>query len=145
MRLPAIELAAARLLAGRAAESVLTHTTPTDVLENAQRAGQLWVVLADDVPVGFALVELIGWNEVHLEEIDVHPEHGRRGLLWIGRGVPDHQLEGGVVNLADAELESGEQMPACLDPARPSQRDESADLDGRYSIALSSATRVRHT
>jgi GNAT superfamily N-acetyltransferase len=79
-RLPAIELAAARLLAGRAPESVLAETTPPDVLENAQREGHLWVVLADDVPVGFAHVELIGGDGVHLAEIDVHPEHGRRGL-----------------------------------------------------------------
>jgi GNAT superfamily N-acetyltransferase len=36
--------------------------------------------LADDVPVGFAHVELIERDAVHLEEIDVHPDHGRRGL-----------------------------------------------------------------
>ena len=58
-RLPAIELAAARLLVGRAPESVLTETTSLDVLESAQRAGRLWVALADDVPVGFAHVEVI--------------------------------------------------------------------------------------
>jgi N-acetylglutamate synthase-like GNAT family acetyltransferase len=33
-----------------------------------------------DVPVGFAHLELIDRDGVHLEEIDVHPEHGRRGL-----------------------------------------------------------------
>jgi GNAT superfamily N-acetyltransferase len=79
-RLAAIELAAARLLAGHAPESVLNETTSLEVLEEAQRAGHLWVAVADDVPVGFAHVELIEPDAVHLEEIDVHPCHGRRGL-----------------------------------------------------------------
>ena len=50
-RLPAIELAAARL-AGHAPESVLKETTGSDVFLKAQRDGQLWVALADVVPVG---------------------------------------------------------------------------------------------
>ena len=80
LRLSAIELAAARLLEGHAPESVLNETTSLDVLKQAQRDGRLWVALADDVPVGFAHVEVIEPEAVHLEEIDVHPEHGRRGL-----------------------------------------------------------------
>jgi hypothetical protein len=62
--------------------------------------------------------------------------YGRRGPLWISRGVSDHQLEwssddpAGVIDLANGQLESGEQVLACLDPARPSQRNESANLDG---------------
>jgi N-acetylglutamate synthase-like GNAT family acetyltransferase len=59
---------------------VLTETTSQNVLEDAQRDGHLWVVLADDVPVGFAHVEIIERGAAHLAEIDVHPEHGRRGL-----------------------------------------------------------------
>ena len=78
--LAAIELAAARLLAGYAPESILNETTSLDVLKQAQREGHLWVALADDVPVGFAHVELIERDAVHLEEIDVHPDHGRHGL-----------------------------------------------------------------
>jgi GNAT superfamily N-acetyltransferase len=78
--LPSIELAAARLLAGHAPESVLAETTSQDVLTDAQRQGRLWVALANDVPVGFAHVEVIEPTVAHLEEIDVHPEHGRRGL-----------------------------------------------------------------
>src|ERR1044071_1025216 len=77
-RLPAIELAAARLLEGHAPESVLNETTRPDVLEEAQRLGRLWVALNDDLPVGFAHVEVIERGDAHLEEIDVHPEHGRR-------------------------------------------------------------------
>ena len=79
-RLSAIELAAARLLEGHAPESVLNETTSLDVLKRAQREERLWVALADDVPVGFAHVEMFEPNTVHLEEIDVLPDHGRRGL-----------------------------------------------------------------
>jgi GNAT superfamily N-acetyltransferase len=79
-RLAAIELAAARLLVGHAPESVLNETTSLDLLEQAQREGHLWVALADDVPVGFAHVELVECDAVHLEEIDVHPDHSRSGL-----------------------------------------------------------------
>ena len=78
--LPAIELAAATLLAGHAPESVLTETTDHEVLKAAQTHGHLWVALADDVPVGFAHVEVLEPSVVHLEEVDVHPAHGRRGL-----------------------------------------------------------------
>jgi GNAT superfamily N-acetyltransferase len=79
-RLPAIELAAARLLAGHAPESVLTETTAPHVLQEAQRLGRLWVALADGVAVGFAHVEVIERDAAHLEEIDVDPAHGRQGL-----------------------------------------------------------------
>src|SRR4029077_16584665 len=78
--LPAIELAAARLLAGHAPESVLNETTSPVVLKRALEEGRLWVALADDRPVGFAHVEVIEHNAAHLEEIDVDPAHGRHGL-----------------------------------------------------------------
>jgi GNAT superfamily N-acetyltransferase len=79
-RLPAIELAAARLLAGHAPDAVLNETTNPIVLKNALHEGRLWVALADDVAVGFAHVEVIERETAHLEEIDVDPEHGRKGL-----------------------------------------------------------------
>src|SRR5262245_14046815 len=78
--LAAIELAAARLLIGHAPESVLKETTSQDVLGKAQRDGHLWVALADDAPVGFAHVVVLEPNAAHLQELDVCPEHGRRGL-----------------------------------------------------------------
>jgi GNAT superfamily N-acetyltransferase len=78
--LPAIELAAARLLAGHAPDSILNETTSPENLLAAQRNGHLWVARADDVPVGFAHVEVLEPAVAHLEEIDVHPDHGRRGL-----------------------------------------------------------------
>jgi hypothetical protein len=42
-RLPAIELAAARLLVGHAPESVLNETTDWGTLQKAQQQGRLWV------------------------------------------------------------------------------------------------------
>lgn len=77
--LPQIELAAARLLAGHAPASVLLETTSHEILKRAQGEGRLSVALADDVPVGFAHVDVLDADTVHLEEIDVHPQHGRRG------------------------------------------------------------------
>jgi putative acetyltransferase len=78
--LPAIELAAARMLVGHAPESVLAEVTSQQGLKRAQGLGQLWVALADDVPIGLAHVEILEPGSAHLEEIDVHPDHGRRGL-----------------------------------------------------------------
>ena len=78
--LPAIELAAARLLSGHAPESVLSEATSQEDFEHALRQGHLWVALVEDVPVGFAQVKVLEPTVAHLDEIDVHPEHGRRGL-----------------------------------------------------------------
>jgi GNAT superfamily N-acetyltransferase len=78
--LPAIELAAARLLEGHAPESVLTETTSHEELRDAQRLGRLWVALLDDQPRGFAHVKILEMGHAHLAETDVHPDHGRRGL-----------------------------------------------------------------
>jgi putative acetyltransferase len=78
--LRSIELAAARLLEGHAPESVLTEATSEEVLERVQKLGQLWVALAGELPVGFAHVEIFEPGSAHLDEIDVHPDHGRRGV-----------------------------------------------------------------
>jgi GNAT superfamily N-acetyltransferase len=78
--LPAIELAAATLLAGHAPASVLAETTSVDSLYAAQRGGMLWVARANGHPVGFAYVTRLESTTAHLAEIDVHPDHSRRGL-----------------------------------------------------------------
>jgi putative acetyltransferase len=78
--LPTIELAAATALAGHAPASVLAETTSQAELEDAQQRGYLWVARADNVPVGFVHVKVLEPGIAHLEEIDVHPEHGRRGI-----------------------------------------------------------------
>jgi GNAT superfamily N-acetyltransferase len=78
--LPAIELAAVRLLHGHAPESVLNATTGPAAFAEAARHGRLWVALAGNTPVGFALVKMLAEDLPHLDELDVAPAHGRRGL-----------------------------------------------------------------
>lgn len=78
--LPAIELAAAQLLRGHAPDSVLAETTDERTFADAARDGRLWVASTECVPVGFALVKMLADDLLHLEEIDVDPSHGRRGL-----------------------------------------------------------------
>ena len=97
-----IEIAAAQLLRGHAPESVLSETTDEHELREAQAARRLWVACANDTPVGFALVEMLADDLPHLEEIDVDPQHGRRGLgtalvrtvcEWVSRsGCPEITL-----------------------------------------------------
>lgn len=58
----------------------LDATTPRPDLEAACADGRLWVATIDDGAIaGFALVRHLD-GAPHLEEIDVHPAHGRRGL-----------------------------------------------------------------
>ncbi len=78
--LGAIELAAATLLRGHAPDSALTEVFDASEFGAAQVGGRLWVALEGDTPVGFALVDLLASDLPHLEEVDVHPEHGRRGV-----------------------------------------------------------------
>lgn len=78
--LPGIEHAAARLLGDYLGESELLDTTSPDVLAAALQRGHLWVARAGGVPVGFAHVVVLEPTTVHLEELDVRPEYGRRGL-----------------------------------------------------------------
>jgi GNAT superfamily N-acetyltransferase len=59
---------------------VLDEVTDEETFLDAQTSGRLWVALADDAPVGFALVEMLGAHTAHLDEMDVDPHHGRRGL-----------------------------------------------------------------
>ncbi len=61
-------------------EELYDLTTPVETFEAAQRLGRLWVATASGgAPVGFALVdELAGY--AHLDELDVLPDHGRRGI-----------------------------------------------------------------
>ncbi|CAG0931158.1 amino-acid N-acetyltransferase [Thermoflexales bacterium] len=54
--------------------------TPIESLRAGVKAQRLWVA-ADEAeqPVGFALGGVVGDN-AHLDELDVHPAHGQRGL-----------------------------------------------------------------
>jgi len=78
--LAGIELAAATMLKGHAPASVLEESTPRAKLVRAQEEGRLWIALFEEAPVGFALVERLAEDLPHLQEMDVIPDHGRRGL-----------------------------------------------------------------
>ncbi len=78
--LPAIERAAATRFGDSLPQSVLSHVTAADTLAAAQRSGLLWVALASaGDPIGFAVASVCG-RRVHLDELDVLPEHGRKGV-----------------------------------------------------------------
>ncbi|MFK7896946.1 MAG: GNAT family N-acetyltransferase [Myxococcota bacterium] len=80
--LPAIERSAASLFpAGFLPSGAEQETLPAAVLHEAQAEGRLFVARerADGGVVGFALVEAID-GVGHLEEIDVDPAWGRRGI-----------------------------------------------------------------
>jgi len=96
--LAAIEKAAAVRFSEIGKYDSVSVTTPVEVLEARQAAGRLWVAVgAADRPVGFAFVTVLDGN-AHLEELNVLPAHGRRGLgtmltvhvcRWaIRRGLP---------------------------------------------------------
>src|SRR4029078_6516468 len=60
--------------------SVPLDNTPQQKFQSAHLEGRLWIALLGDTPVGFALVEMLAEALPHLEEIDVIPAHGQRGL-----------------------------------------------------------------
>jgi GNAT superfamily N-acetyltransferase len=79
--LPTIELAANEMFEDTgllpAVDGDFTHP---EEFRDALAEGRLWVARAPGgEPVGFALVELLG-GKPHLEEMDVMPRYGRRGL-----------------------------------------------------------------
>lgn len=84
-RLQDIERRAASSFVGKEAETGFSDTqvhgvSAVSALERANQDGRLWVAAdAQDAPVGFALVTDLGLF-AHLEELDVLPEHARKGL-----------------------------------------------------------------
>ncbi len=79
--LPAIEAAAAAMFPEADLPARLrSESTPSETFAAAQEEGRLWVACASSgEPVGFALARDVD-GEAHLDEMDVHPRHGRRGL-----------------------------------------------------------------
>jgi GNAT superfamily N-acetyltransferase len=79
--LPAIELAAAARFRGWSVPpAVFTEATPLSVFESAQALGHLWVAVSPDGDaLGFGVVEPCG-PRLHLQELDVLPEHSGRGI-----------------------------------------------------------------
>jgi len=79
--LPGIELRAAALFSpDDLPRALAAEATPIETFRAAQREGRLWVARAETgLPVGFALLEARG-RDACLEELDVDPAYGRRGL-----------------------------------------------------------------
>lgn len=79
--IPAIEQAAAAIFSeSDLPPEVRFLVTDEETLLEAQREKRLWAALQDETKlVGFALARVMG-DYAHLEEMDVHPEHARRGI-----------------------------------------------------------------
>ncbi|NTU72245.1 MAG: GNAT family N-acetyltransferase [Coriobacteriia bacterium] len=92
-QLPDIEREAATRFGDSLPESVLSHVSTLDSLAAAQQAGLLWVALDPaGAPVGFAVISVSG-KRVHLEELDVLPAHGRKGIgLALVGAIEDYAL-----------------------------------------------------
>ena len=80
-QLQEIELAAAALFPEEdVPEHIRSTATSLDDLASAQADGMLWAALSSDAtPVGFAINRVVD-GSAHIQEIDVHPDHGRRGI-----------------------------------------------------------------
>lgn len=79
--LPAIEQAAGLLFRGTSEDWIVDDDGQAFASYEAwQRTGQIFVAVDDaDAPVGFAAVGPLD-GQGYLHEIDVHPDHGQRGL-----------------------------------------------------------------
>jgi GNAT superfamily N-acetyltransferase len=75
--LPAIERAAAQLFRESPYPGLADYALAADSLDLSR--DRVWVVVADAAPVGFAVVRTHA-NALHVQEIDVHPLHARKGL-----------------------------------------------------------------
>jgi predicted DCC family thiol-disulfide oxidoreductase YuxK/GNAT superfamily N-acetyltransferase len=61
-------------------DHLLDHSLSLPELSGHQRAGRVWVAADErNRPVGFAVASVVGGG-AHLEELDVLPEAGRRGI-----------------------------------------------------------------
>ncbi len=96
--LPAIEKAACDLFLQYEFTAVLPLVlTPLKDFYRAQKCDLLWVAVHEEgFPVGFALVEMLD-GMAHLEELDVHPGYGRRGIgTGLVKRVCEWAKSGGV-------------------------------------------------
>ena len=79
--IPAIEVAAAATFAEADLPIEIRYrVTDQDVLERACRNGRLWIATdRNDQVVGFSMLEIVD-GLAHLDELDVHPDHARKGI-----------------------------------------------------------------
>jgi GNAT superfamily N-acetyltransferase len=83
-----IENAAGRPFAEIGMTEIADDAPPSvERLGDYQSDGRAWVLVDDaDAPIGFVLVDLVD-DAAHIEQVSIHPDHGRRGL---GRCLVDH-------------------------------------------------------
>jgi GNAT superfamily N-acetyltransferase len=76
-----IERAAARLFSHTPYSFIVNaDTLPLDFITQQFAADRVWVAVDDrDTPVGYAIAQDVDGN-AYLQQIDVHPAHGRRGI-----------------------------------------------------------------
>ena len=85
-----IEIAAGAPFRDLGMDPVADDTPPsTVVLAGALDRGGLWVLEVDGRPVAYLLDDVVD-GEAHLEQVSVHPSHGRRGL---GAQLVEHLVE----------------------------------------------------
>lgn len=92
-----IEMAAATIFPpGFLPAHVLLDAVPQPVLRKAMDESRLWVALREgEKPVGYALLEFRDYAAL-LAQIDVHPDHGGKGLgaALVGRVVAEAMKKG---------------------------------------------------
>jgi ribosomal protein S18 acetylase RimI-like enzyme len=60
---------------------------PVEALAEYQRAGRAWAAVdRADRPVAYLITDFVD-GFAHIEQVSVHPDHGRQGL---GRALIDH-------------------------------------------------------
>jgi predicted N-acetyltransferase YhbS len=110
------DLVALQEIERRAGELFLTHpvtaalnpsVTPIERLERARVEGLLWVARENGRAIGFALVEDLG-SAFHLEELDVDPSRGRRG---IGRRLVEKVVQEAVLRERGVTLTTFSAVP----------------------------------
>jgi GNAT superfamily N-acetyltransferase len=75
-----IERAAGQLFAEVGLADVASHEPESvEALAEYVCEGRAWVVADDDVPVAYAIVDIVD-GLAHLEQLSVLPNHGRKGL-----------------------------------------------------------------
>jgi GNAT superfamily N-acetyltransferase len=78
--LAAIETAAEQLFVDFGIELPADSVTEAWVFEEACMEQRLLLAVDDgDLPVGFSVLEIVD-GDVYIDEVDVHPAHGRRGI-----------------------------------------------------------------
>jgi len=79
-RLPELERAANRRFEPTGLRALFdTLVEPIERIERAIGDGTVWIAEVEGSVVGFAVGRVVG-AEAHLQEVDVHPDYGRRGI-----------------------------------------------------------------